>query len=116
MEECSVHSEKYSLFCVNCERLLCFKCLDEHGRFGHVIKSSEGTAQIFREKLLEFQKQLKAKQESITRNIGNLAEMSDDLGEMGVLFQDFSTDILAVFQNVEEILDEIKTSILSKYS
>ena len=116
MDICPTHSKQYSVFCQNCESLLCLKCLDSHGRLGHVILSSEGATDIFREKLTEFHQQLIDKQNAIAHQIQEITEKGTLFERSSESFEEFSGQIFSVFQRIEEILGELKTSIFTKYT
>ena len=115
MDICPAHRKQYSFFCQSCESLLCLKCLDSHGRLGHVILSSEGAAEIFSEKLAEFHRQLKDKKVLIATRIQVLRMTEAKFVRSSESFETFSDQILSVFQRIEEILAELKTSIFTKY-
>ena len=116
MDRCPTHSKQYIVYCVNCECLLCPKCLDTHGTLGHVIQSSEGAVETFRQKLREFHRKLKEKQESISLRIHKITDTESHLAKISEYFDEFSGKFLSVFERIEEIIRELKTSIITKYA
>ena len=107
--------ESSTLFSTRTASLLCLECLDSHGQIGHVILSSEGAAEILSEKLAEFHRQLKDKQVLMAHLIQELTEMEAQFVRSSESFEEFSGQIFSVFQRIEEILGELKTSIFTKY-
>ena len=116
MDKCPSHSQQYIVYCANCETLLCQKCPATHGGLGHIIQSSEGAAQTFREKISEFHQRLQLKQESIKNRIQDIRKMGSPLEEICDPVEAFSAEILSVFERIEEIIEELKTSMITKYA
>ena len=116
MNLCPTHFKNYIVYCVNCEILLCPECLDTHGTLGHVIQSPEGAVKTFRQRLTEFHRKLKEKQKNISQRIQEITDTESHLENISEDFEEFSTSILAVFERIEEIVRDLKTSIITKYA
>ena len=112
MDNCPDHRKQYSLYCQNCDSLLCLECLDSHGRLGHVILSSQRATALFRENVPQFQRHLKDTQKAIEESRQSETLLLERSNES---FEEFSGQILSVFKRIEEMIEELKTAIFTKY-
>ena len=111
MDICETHSEQYVLYCVNCDCLLCLKCMKSHGPLAHPLLSSEEASQLFKDKLIDFHRKLKAKQESVSE-----LAATENQSERFSSFCSFKDEVLVVFQRIEKTVEELKASTIRKYS
>ena len=115
MEICVSHSQQYILYCANCDCLLCLKCMNSHGSLAHPLLSSREASKLFNEKLLEYHRKLKAKQESVSERILELSA-TENQSESFSSFCSFRDEIQSVFQRIEKTVEELKASTIRKYS
>ena len=106
---CPLHKELFSFYCVDCEEIICTKCILRAAHLGHALQHLDKATFSIMAKCRKMQdKFLQLKDHLLYNSKQSNKAIDPEIHETGIF------DLLRVFDRVDSIVEEVKINELAK--